>query len=129
MPPFPHLKVLAVALIGAVFFVGTGRLAAGPLITEFLAINDGVRADEDGFVNVVLANEVLGIRLQLRYRQQELLEFTQWKQMGWGIYTLGIEPGNCRPEGRVAAREREALVELAPGEQVNYRVEISVLAG
>ena len=88
-----------------------------------------MRAEDDGFVNVLLTNDSLGIGLQLRYRQQELPEFTQWKQMGWGIYTLGIEPGNCRPEGRVAAREREALVELAPGEQVSYQVEISVLAG
>jgi hypothetical protein len=88
-----------------------------------------MRADDDGFVKVVLRNDALGIGLQLRYRQQELPWFTQWKQMGWGTYTLGVEPGNCRPEGRVAAREREALVELAPGEQVNYRVEINVLEG
>ncbi len=47
--------------------------------------------------------------------------------MGWGIYTLGVEPGNCRSEGRVAARERGALVELVPGEEVNYQVELSVL--
>jgi hypothetical protein len=84
-------------------------------------------AESDGFVKVALVNETLKLGLQLRYRQKELPEFTQWKQMGWGIYTLGVEPGNCRPEGRVAARERGALVELAPGEQVNYQVVLSVL--
>jgi hypothetical protein len=88
-----------------------------------------MRAGDDGFVKVVLANEALGIGLQLRYRQQELPEFTQWKQMGWGTYTLGIEPGNSRPEGRIAARKRGALAELAPGQQVSYQVEISVLEG
>jgi len=86
-----------------------------------------MRAESDGFVKVALVNESLKLGLQLRYRQRELTEFTQWKQMGWGIYTLGIEPGNCRPEGRVVARERDALVELAPGEEVNYQVELSVL--
>jgi hypothetical protein len=86
-----------------------------------------MRAESDGFVKVALVNEPLKLGLQLRYRQKELPEFTQWKQMGWGIYTLGVEPGNCRSEGRLAARERGALVELAPGEQVNYQVELSVL--
>ena len=51
-----------------------------------------MRADDDGFVKVVLRNDALGIGLQLRYRQRELPWFTQWKQMGWGTYTLGVEP-------------------------------------
>ena len=86
-----------------------------------------MRAEADGFVKVVVVNDALGLGLQLRYRQEELSEFTQWKQMGWGTYTLGIEPGNCRSEGRLAARERGALLELAPGQQLDYQVEMSVL--
>ncbi len=86
-------------------------------------------ADSDGFVRVTLVNDALGLGLQLRYRQKELPEFTQWKQMGWGTYVLGIEPGNCRSEGRLAARQRGALVQLAPGQEVAYRVEMRVLAG
>jgi len=84
-------------------------------------------AGSDGFVNVVLVNDALKLGLQLRYRQRELSEFTQWKQMGWGTYALGIEPGNCRPEGRVAARQRGALVQIAPGEQHNYHLELKVI--
>ena len=76
-----------------------------------------------------MVNENLKLGVQLRYRQRELSEFTQWKQMGWGTYVLGIEPGNCRSDGRLAARERGDLVEIAPGEQFNYHVELSVLAG
>jgi len=87
-----------------------------------------MRAERDGYVKVVVVNEALRLGLQLRYRQQELTEFTQWKQMGWGTYTLGIEPGNCRSDGRLAARRRGDLVEIAPGQQFNYRVELSVLA-
>jgi len=86
-----------------------------------------MRAEADGFVKVVVVNDALRLGLQLRYRQEELPEFTQWKQMGWGTYTLGIEPGNCRSEGRLAARQRGALLELAPGQQLDYRVELSVL--
>jgi hypothetical protein len=86
-----------------------------------------MRAENDGFVKVRLLNETLNLALQLRYRQQELPQFTQWKQMGWGTYTLGIEPGNCRSEGRLKERERGTLVEIAPGQQFNYHVELSVL--
>lgn len=86
-----------------------------------------MRAGSDGFVQVALVNDALRLALQLRYRQKELSEFTQWKQMGWGTYTLGTEPGNCRSEGRLAARERGALVEITPGQQIKYQVELSVL--
>lgn len=87
-----------------------------------------MRAERDGYVKVMVVNQTLKLGLQLRYRQQELTEFTQWKQMGWGTYTLGIEPGNCRSDGRLAARQRGDLVEIAPGQRFNYRVELSVIA-
>jgi hypothetical protein len=85
-------------------------------------------AGDDGFVTVTLVNDSLKLGLRLRYRQEELSEFTQWKQMGWGAYVLGIEPGNCRSDGRLAARERNALVHIAPGQEFHYRVELSVLS-
>jgi hypothetical protein len=86
-----------------------------------------MRVDQDGLVRVALINDALHLGLQLRYRQHELPEFTQWKQMGWGTYVLGTEPGNCRSEGRAAAHQRGALVYLSPGEEVNYQVELRVL--
>jgi hypothetical protein len=86
-----------------------------------------LRAESDGFVRVALVNDDLKLGRQLRYRQRDLPEFTQWKQMGWGTCVLGIEPGNCRPEGRVAARQRDALKYLAPDEECNYELELKVL--
>ncbi len=86
-----------------------------------------LRAESDGLVRVVLVNDTLKLGLQLKYRQKELPEFTQWKQMGWGPYALGIEPSNSRPVGRAAVRQRGELVEMAPGEQHNYLLELSVL--
>jgi len=84
-------------------------------------------ADQAGFVTVRLVNPSLRLALQLRYRQRELPDFVQWKQVGQGTYVLGLEPGNCRAEGRVAARERGALVELAPGESRDYFLEMTIL--
>ena len=86
-------------------------------------------ADEAGFVVVKLINPELGLAFQLRYRREELPEFTQWKQVGQGTYVVGLEPGNCRPEGRSAARQRGALVELAPGDQRDYCLEMTILDG
>ena len=87
-----------------------------------------VAADENGFAQARLVNRDLGLGLQLRYRQRELPELVEWKQVGQGAYVVGLEPANCRPEGREAARERGALVELAPGEALDYLLEIKVLS-
>jgi hypothetical protein len=57
-----------------------------------------------------------------------LPELIQWKQVGQGAYVLGLEPANCRPEGRSAARQRGKLVELAPGESVDYLLEFKVMS-
>jgi len=72
---------------------------------------------------------LLGLAFQLRYRQRELSELVQWKQIGQGAYVLGVEPANCRPLGRSAAREADVLVELAPGERCDYLLEMSILTG
>ena len=88
-----------------------------------------VAADTEGFAQAALVNPDLGLALQVRYRQRELPWLVEWKQVGIGAYVLGIEPGNCVPEGRASARERGVLVELAPGEAREYLLEISVLTG
>lgn len=83
--------------------------------------------DDRDFVTIQLSNPALGLTIQIRYRQRELPEFTQWKQVGQGAYVLGLEPGNCVPEGRSAARDRGALVMLQPGERRDYQVEFEVI--
>jgi hypothetical protein len=88
-----------------------------------------VAADAEGFAQGALINPDLGLGLQVRYRQRELPWLVEWKQVGVGAYVLGIEPGNCVPEGRAAARARGVLVELAPGEAREYLLEISMLTG
>ena len=88
-----------------------------------------LKADEAGVVTVRLINPRLELAFQLRYRQQELPELVQWKQVGQGTYVLGLEPANCRPEGRSVARERGVLVELSPGERRDYFLEMAIVTG
>ncbi len=90
------------------------------------------KAGADGAVTCALVNRSLpggGIGLRLRYRPVELPFLTEWKMLGDREYVLGIEPGNCRPIGRAAARAAGELVELAVGQQVEMGFEIEVVEG
>ncbi|MBC7235336.1 MAG: aldose 1-epimerase family protein [Chloroflexi bacterium] len=90
-------------------------------------------ADAEGYVTVILANRGYdngrGLGVYLKYRQAELPRFTQWKMVGAGTYVTGLEPANCRVEGRAAERQRGTLQFLEPGEQREYLLEIGVLDG
>ncbi len=89
-------------------------------------------ADADGMTCVALVNRdrpgshPLG--LYLRFRKNEFTQFAQWKMPGQGTYVMGLEPSNCRVEGRPTEREEGRLRVLAPGERQEYHLEIGVLA-
>lgn len=90
-------------------------------------------ADADGWVTVLLANRGYdggrGLGAYVRYRQDTLPCFTQWKMVGQGEYVTGLEPANCLVEGRAKDRERGILQFLEPGETRIYELEIGVLDG
>jgi hypothetical protein len=89
--------------------------------------------DEKGMINVALVNRTFnnnqGIGVYLSYPKEELPLYTEWKMMGEQAYVVGMEPGNCHPEGRRSARERGVLKSLAPGESQTFHLEIGVLPG
>jgi hypothetical protein len=62
----------------------------------------------------------------LAWKTDNLPVLVQWKMPGEGTHVLGIEPANCRLEGRAAERERGTLVTLAPGQMVEYNLELSI---
>ena len=86
-----------------------------------------------GYVQVALVNRRFnnnrGCGVYLSYPKKELPCYTQWKMMGQGDYVVGMEPGNCVPEGRASARGRGVLRMLQPGEKVKLDIEIGVLDG
>lgn len=84
-------------------------------------------AAESGIVTVEVLNPAVGLRLGLSYRLEELPHLFQWKMMGRGTYVLGIEPANSSGiEGRAAAREREDLPFLEPGETRSYGLSVDL---
>ena len=78
---------------------------------------------------MAILNERLGFGLYERFRKDTLPRFVQWKQMGQGTYVMGLEPGNCLPDGRDVARAKGQLRILQPGETVDLDLELGVLDG
>jgi hypothetical protein len=66
------------------------------------------------------------ISVRLAWETRNLPILVQWKMSGEGTHVLGIEPANCHVEGRIAERGRGTLVMLAPGQQMDYLLELSV---
>jgi hypothetical protein len=80
-----------------------------------------------GEAEATLLNPALGLGVAVRFDASTLTHLTEWKQMGFGDYVLGIEPGNCLPVGRAKAREQGGLKELAPGESVTFTLALRVI--
>ena len=54
--------------------------------------------------------------LSIEFDTAQLDCFTEWKMMGQRDYVLGLEPGNCYPDGRDVMRQQGLLKFLNPGE-------------
>ena len=80
-----------------------------------------------GVVEATLTNPTLGLGIAVRFDSSTLTHMTEWKQMGFGDYVLGIEPGNCLPVGRAKARSQGLLKELPPGESVTFSLTLRVI--
>lgn len=72
-------------------------------------------------------NPKLGFGLKITFDPSELGSFTQWKMMGYKDYVLGLEPGNCTPDGRDVIRKKGTLRELQPGEKQVYHVTVTII--
>ena len=77
---------------------------------------------EDGFASIY--NPDIRKGLAIRYDARNLGYFTEWKMMGYRDYVLGLEPGNCLPDGRDVMRREGKLQILQPGESCTFQVNI-----
>lgn len=67
-----------------------------------------------------------GLQVAFAFDTKELPNFTQWKCRDAGNYVMGIEPGNCRPEGLTREIERGTCRLLAPHETVKTALDITI---
>lgn len=68
----------------------------------------------------------LNTELSIHFDTEELDGFVEWKMMGVRDYVLGLECGNCYPEGRKAMRESSMLKILEAGASKEYRVKVKL---
>ena len=65
--------------------------------------------------------------LEISFDAEELDGFVEWKMMGVRDYVLGLECGNCYPDGRDVMRKTGMLKFLAPGEHKTYQVKVRMI--
>ena len=83
-----------------------------------------VFADEKGEASIWQPK--LSVGLTMNFNAADLDGFTEWKMMGVRDYVLGLECGNCYPDGRDEMRRNGMLKFLRPGEKKKYSVCISL---
>lgn len=81
--------------------------------------------DENGKASIYQPK--LNVGLEISFNANELDGFVEWKMMGVRDYVLGLECGNCYPDGRKAMRESGMLKFLKPGEKKEYRVKVRII--
>lgn len=68
----------------------------------------------------------LGLGLAVTFDAGELDGFVEWKMMGIRDYVLGLECGNCYPDGRDVMRRGGMLKFLKPEETKIYQVKVEI---
>lgn len=81
--------------------------------------------DENGKASIFQPK--LGVGLEIRFDAKDLDGFVEWKMMGVRDYVLGLECGNCYPDGRDVMRKNGMLKFLKPGESHTYKVQVTML--
>ncbi len=78
---------------------------------------------ENGIAGCSIYNPDIKKGLKMSYTKETLDCFTEWKMMGEGEYVLGLEPGNCNPDGRDVLRKEGRLKFLEPKEKCSTKIE------
>jgi hypothetical protein len=87
--------------------------------------------DAGGEVHVVLVSDdtTHDFGVELIYTAAALPQFIEWKMTAPSHFVLGLEPANCRVDGRKVEREAGTLRVLRSGENEEFNLELRVLDG
>jgi hypothetical protein len=98
---------------------------------ERVYYHENLSPGTDGTVSVTVRNpnfpaSYQPLTVRLAWEVSSLPVLVQWKMPGEGTHVLGIEPANCHVEGRSSERTRGTLVMMAPGQTIEYNLELSL---
>lgn len=110
---------------------GVGYRTAPAPVTGFVeqVWEHDMAPDAQGWVPVALANDRLGLGVEVSTRKDQLPCAYQWQNFQAGSYALGIEPSTHHVLGDNAARERGEMIWLEHGEARDYEARVRVLDG
>jgi len=83
--------------------------------------------ENNNLATVGIYNEDIAKGVILNYKKDTLPCFTEWKMMGKRDYVLGLEPGNCTPDGRDVLRKKGTLKFLQPEQSCTTTVEFKFI--
>ncbi|MBN1557563.1 MAG: aldose 1-epimerase family protein [Lentisphaerae bacterium] len=95
--------------------------------TEQCYYHSGFERDADGFAKASVMNSafpvaggITALKASVCWKPEQLDWLVQWTVCGQGMHVLGIEPANCRVNGRAGARAAGDLKYIAPGERQEF---------
>lgn len=80
-----------------------------------------------GQAEVSIYNPNISKGMKMIFDTKELPYFTQWKMMGEYEYVMGLEPGNCLPDGRDVMREQGKLAFIKPGDSKTQTIQFEFI--
>lgn len=80
--------------------------------------------EKDGMAHVGIYNNDINKGFKMSFDKSTLDWFTEWKMMGEGEYVLGLEPGNCNPDGRDVMRKEGILKFVEPQSSYSTKIEL-----
>src|SRR5699024_9865931 len=86
-----------------------------------------VDADEEGICTCGLENKEIGLKLNLRFKKDQLPWLVNWQHWGRGEYVTGLEPATHPPVGQAEAQEQGTICYLEPGETRKYELEFEII--
>lgn len=84
--------------------------------------------EKDGLANAGIYSPDFDCGMVMSYKKDTLPCFTEWKMMGRRDYVIGLEPGNCIPDGREAMRKMNMLKMLKPEESETTAVRFTFMS-
>ncbi len=84
--------------------------------------------ENGGSAKVGIYSDSIEKGVVISYDKKALPCFTEWKMMGKTDYVLGLEPGNCTPDGRDVLRKNGTLEFLESGESKTTTVKFTFVS-
>lgn len=81
--------------------------------------------EKSGKAVVGIFSPLVNKGMVMSYDKAELNKFTEWQMFGKTDYVLGLEPGNCTPDGRDVLRKNGTLQFIEAGESKKTAVKFS----